>query len=138
MEIVVAVKGVILYNGKMLMIKRASNDEVGADTWEMAGGKIDFGEKLEFALIREVFEETSLNVSVEKLLYASTFMTNPKRQLVLLAYLCQAGSEEVTLSSEHSAFMWATKGEVEEHLLPMILDEFKKHEVLELIGEKSF
>lgn len=38
---VVAVKGVIIKNDKALLVKRSSNDEVGAGTWECAGGKID-------------------------------------------------------------------------------------------------
>ena len=39
-EIVVAVKGVILNESKILIVKRANDDEVGGGTWECAGGKI--------------------------------------------------------------------------------------------------
>jgi 8-oxo-dGTP diphosphatase len=75
-EIVVAVKRVILFRKKMLIIQRAFDDEVGGGTWECPGGKIDFGEELETALAREVKEEVGLKINVTKLLYASTFKTN--------------------------------------------------------------
>jgi len=59
-KIIVAVKGIINHNGKILIIQRSDDDETGANTWEFAGGKIDFGENLEDALIREVKEEVGL------------------------------------------------------------------------------
>ncbi|WP_449621059.1 NUDIX domain-containing protein [Robertmurraya sp. Marseille-Q9965] len=41
--IVVAVKGVLLGKGKVLILKRAL-DDYRSGTWECPGGKIDFGE----------------------------------------------------------------------------------------------
>ena len=80
-EFVVAVKGLINCNGKILIIQRCEEDEIGAGTWECAGGKVDFGEDLEAALMREIKEETGLGATVEKLLYATTFKANEYRGL---------------------------------------------------------
>jgi 8-oxo-dGTP diphosphatase len=41
-KIVVTVKGVILNGGKVLIVKRANDDEIGGGTWECVGGKIEF------------------------------------------------------------------------------------------------
>lgn len=73
-NIVVVVKGVIENKGRVLILKRSGADEVAAGSWETVGGKIDFGEELEEALAREVKEEAGLKVSVEKLLFATTFL----------------------------------------------------------------
>jgi 8-oxo-dGTP diphosphatase len=104
--IVVVVKGIIMQEDHVLLVKRSPNAKVGSHTWECPGGKIDFGETLENALVREVFEETGLFVSLSKLLYATTFPTDPSRQVVLLMYLCVTDHAEVVLSDEHQEFRW--------------------------------
>ncbi|HWO78435.1 MAG TPA: NUDIX domain-containing protein [Bacillus sp. (in: firmicutes)] len=130
-KIVVAVKGVIVNEGKVLLVKRAE-DEVGGGTWECAGGKIEFGEQLESALIREVLEETGLSVTVERILYATTFHTDPTRQVVMLTYLCSSNSKAVTLSIEHTDSRWCTKEEMKLLLTPKIMKEFESHNVFAL------
>ncbi|MEK3686404.1 NUDIX domain-containing protein [Paenibacillus sp. FSL R10-2736] len=82
--IIVAVKGVILYQGRILLVKRAAADSAGAGSWECAGGKIEFGESLEAALEREILEETGLAVTTERILYAVTLLTDPARQVVII------------------------------------------------------
>lgn len=47
-------------DGRLLLEKR--NNEPFADRWCIPGGHIDFGETVEKALIREVHEETGLQV----------------------------------------------------------------------------
>lgn len=132
-KIIVAVKGIVLNNGRVLMVKRSNNDEVDPGTWEMPGGKIEFGEFLEPALIREVKEEAGIDITVEKLLYACTFKTDEKRQVVILAYLCRSRDKDVKLSPEHTDYMWASKSELESNLLPSILSDFEKNNILSLV-----
>lgn len=131
-KIVVAVKGVVVNNGRVLIVKRANNDEFGAETWECTGGKIEFGESLETALIREIKEEAGLDVRVDKLLYATTFKTNPTRQVVILTYLCRSEVTDVTLSSEHLEYLWATKGQLKQLLPPSILEDFDKNNIFSI------
>ncbi|MBH0168088.1 NUDIX hydrolase [Fictibacillus sp. 18YEL24] len=125
-EIHVVVKGLILYQGQYLIVKRSDEDEIGAGTWECPGGKIEFEEGIEQALIREINEETRLVVSVDHILYAATFYTKPSRKVVLLTYLCQADTYEVQLSEEHSAYMWVTQEELKLHLPQNIIENLYK------------
>jgi 8-oxo-dGTP diphosphatase len=131
-KIIAAVKGIILNDGKALIIKREDNDEVAAGTWELPGGKIEFGENLESALIREAKEETGIDIDVERLFYACTFLTSPTRQVVILAYLCNTKEKNVSLSEEHSEFMWASKAQLKEYLTSEILSDFDKYNVFSL------
>lgn len=55
-QIIVIAKGIILYNGKVLTIKRSDYDKIGPGNWEFVSGKIKFSESLEETLIREVME----------------------------------------------------------------------------------
>lgn len=133
-NIVVAVKGVILFEGKMLLVQRAADDYVGAGTWECAGGKIEFGEELEDALIREIVEETGLTVTVGPILYAAAFMSDPARQVVILTYSCKSKQNTVRLSREHVDYKWCTKEQVKTLLPPQIIADFEKNNIFELEG----
>ncbi|WP_461206150.1 NUDIX hydrolase [Clostridium sp. DL1XJH146] len=131
-KLVVAVKGIIVKDEKILIIKRSSNDKIGADTWECVGGKIEFGEDLEEALMREVKEEVGLTITVDKLLYATTFQTNPTRQVVILTYLCTSKNDKIILSPEHSDFKWVSTEESQQFLTPEIINDFKKNNIFSL------
>jgi 8-oxo-dGTP diphosphatase len=131
-SIVIALKGVIINNGKMLIVKRSNQSHVGAGTWECVGGKLEFGEQLEEALGRETEEEVGLKVSVGRVLYATTFNTNENRQVVIVTYLCKCETAEVTLSDEHSEFLWASKDELKQLLSDNIIADFEKNGVFQL------
>ncbi|WP_313347364.1 NUDIX domain-containing protein [Stenotrophomonas sp.] len=53
-------------DGAVLLVKRGRQPEQGH--WGLPGGKVDFMEKVEDAVVREVLEETGLQVSIERLL----------------------------------------------------------------------
>lgn len=131
-RIVVALKGVIVNEGRVLIVQRANDDEIGGGTWECVGGKIEFGEDLETALLRESKEEVGLSVTVEKILYATTFKTDPTRQVVILTYLCSSNSKDVVLSNEHSNYKWATKQQLRSLLSQEIIKDFEKNNVFSL------
>jgi 8-oxo-dGTP diphosphatase len=133
-KIIVCAKGVIIHNGKVLIIKRSDNAHVGSGTWECVGGKIEFGETLEETLVREVKEEVGLEISIGNILYATTLKTTPTRQVVILTYLCESKDENVVLSEEHSDYLWATKKQLRELLPQGIIDDFEKNDVFELEG----
>lgn len=130
-KIDVAVKGVLIHNGKLLIAQRSKNDAFGAGTWENIGGNMQFGEDFEQALQREFLEEVGLTVHVKELLYASTFLTNPTRQIIILVFLCEANSTEVVLSNEHEQFLWVTQDEAISLLPKAIIDDFKQHQIFE-------
>ncbi len=131
-KIVVALKGIIVHNQHALIIQRSQDDEVGANTWEFVGGKLDFGENLEDGLKREIFEEVGLDVIVDKLIYATTFNTDEHRQVVILTYLCKSDSDLVTLSNEHKDYLWATTEDMQNLLSKPILDDMTKNNVWDI------
>jgi ADP-ribose pyrophosphatase YjhB (NUDIX family) len=57
---------ILIENDHILLVKQ----EVSATRhWSLPGGKLDWGESLEQCLIREMKEETGLNVNVKELIY---------------------------------------------------------------------
>ena len=125
----VAVKAIILFERKALIIQRSSDVESNPDIWEFVGGKLEFGESLEDCLRREIREEVNLDVEVKELLYATTFMVDEMKQTVILAYVCNASIEHVTLSSEHKSYMWANKDQMKALLWNPILQDHELYSV---------
>lgn len=61
----ITVDAVILQENKIVLIKRKNDPFKGY--YALPGGFVDYGEKTEDAVIREVLEETGLKTKIEKL-----------------------------------------------------------------------
>jgi ADP-ribose pyrophosphatase YjhB (NUDIX family) len=62
----IRVTGVVIENGRILLL----NQDTGSGrAWSLPGGKVEEGESLSAALVREMHEETGLEVAVGRLLY---------------------------------------------------------------------
>ncbi len=132
-KIIVALKAVIVFEGRILIIKRSDYDDFGAGTWEFPGGRINFGEELHECLEREVMEETGLQIKVGEVLYASTFLTSESRQVVVITYLCTSKTDKVKLSFEHSDYLWANREQIGEKLYRTILEDMISNNVFDRI-----
>ncbi|MEU9403123.1 NUDIX hydrolase [Streptomyces sp. NPDC048242] len=60
------VTGVVIEDDAILLLDQ---DTEGARSWSLPGGKVENGETLEEALVREMREETGVEVEVGRLLY---------------------------------------------------------------------
>jgi len=129
--IINAMKAMILYNKKVLILKRTDNNRIGGGTWEFAGGKLEFGEDLISGLKREISEETGLEVTVDRLLFATTFQTHEYRQVVIINYLCKSYTDKVILSEEHTEYVWADKEILKQRLSKRMLKDLDDNKILE-------
>ena len=58
----VVVAGVVMKDGKVLVLQRHANEDTRPNLWELPGGKREESESSVDALIREVKEESGLDV----------------------------------------------------------------------------
>jgi 8-oxo-dGTP diphosphatase len=65
-EPVVAVGGVALRDDELLVVRRGHGPAAGE--WSVPGGRVEAGETLHEAVVREVAEETGLAVAVDRFL----------------------------------------------------------------------
>lgn len=62
----VAVGGVAVVDGRLLLVRRGHGPAAGS--WSVPGGRVQLGETVHEAVVREVAEETGLHVVVESFL----------------------------------------------------------------------
>ncbi len=101
------------------------------DWWEFPGGKMEPGETPEEALVREIKEELSTDISIDKFLYTVDY-DYPKFHLTMHCYMCSLLSDSLHLN-EHEAAKWLNSEDIhsvnwlpaDEILLPMIVEEIK-------------
>jgi ADP-ribose pyrophosphatase YjhB (NUDIX family) len=65
---VVRATAVLVEKGRILLVQQRVS-ELATRTWSLPGGAVQSGESLERCLVREVKEETGLDIAVERLLY---------------------------------------------------------------------
>lgn len=99
------------------------------DWWEFPGGKMEAGETPEAALVREIKEELSTDINVDKFLYTVDY-DYPNFHLTMHCYICSLLCEALHLN-EHEAAKWLDLETIhsvnwlpaDEILLPMIIEE---------------
>ena len=96
--------GIVDKDNKVLMIKRAKKE--GELLWAFPGGKIENGETSEQACIREVFEETGLNVSIIELIGERI---HPNTGIKIAYYLCKYESGEIRILDKNEILEIAFK-----------------------------
>jgi len=57
-----AQKAFIVNEGKLLLVKKSADDPFHPNEWEVPGGRMEFGEKLDEHIKREVKEEVGLDI----------------------------------------------------------------------------
>ena len=88
----IVVAGVIRRGGRILIAKRPENVHLGG-LWEFPGGKVEAGESLEGALVREIGEELGVGVVVEGLIMEQEF-AYPERDVRLHFFECRIADGE--------------------------------------------
>jgi ADP-ribose pyrophosphatase YjhB (NUDIX family) len=125
---IVSVEAVIVDGDSLLFLKR--NNPPVKDRWWFAGGRIRKGETLEEALVREVKEETGLQVIESKLVnvYSRIF---DERHDITIAYLCRCNGNKIILNNEHSEYKYFKKPPKNMHpYLKQVINDLEKKSVL--------
>jgi len=120
---VVGVGGVVIEDGRALLIKRGSEPLLGQ--WSIPGGTLELGESLQQGVARELLEETALEVQVLDMIEAfdRIFLdpaapnagdrSRPKYHYVIVDYLCERLAGEAKAGSDVTDIAYAREDELE-------------------------
>lgn len=119
----VSIKGVILLNQKVLLLKNER------DEYELPGGKLEIDEQPIYCLMREVKEETNLNIEVVSIIDSWLYCINQDTRVVIITYGCILHNNKINtiLSDEHKELKWASLKGIEEEVMPTMYKESVKH-----------
>ena len=116
--------GVLKCGDSVLVLKRPENDEDMPGVWEFPSGNAEVGEDLHEALIREVREETGVELNKKNLKIISLQQYESEKEdyikcSVQINFVVKLKKmPEVRLSEEHTAYKWVTRNaeEIDEFL----------------------
>ena len=107
----ITVGGVLLKQGKILLLQRAASERVLPNLWELPSGKKETTETIWQALVREFKEETGLKVKIVKPISVFDYRLIKDRQKVYttqINFLVKYTGRrlKIKLSPEHGAYKW--------------------------------
>jgi 8-oxo-dGTP diphosphatase len=106
---VVAVTGYVYQQGKFLLLKRAQPPLI----WAPPGGRLGEHEDPKTGVIREVREETGLDIQVLGLVDYWFGQLGSYGRLLSLDFLTLSAAQDVILSGEHLDYTWARLEDLE-------------------------
>lgn len=113
--ITLVVAAIIRRNNKMLICQRMPAGSY-ASLWEFPGGKVEYGESPEDALIRELREELNILAEVDAIFDVASIIVED-RHIVLLFYLCTLIDGDPQ-PIECQATQWVPATELDQYQFP--------------------
>lgn len=98
-------------DGKFLILRRTKTAPSKPNNWDLPGGAIEIGEDAGEAIVREIKEETGLQVEDLKPFDVYSEYDEDDEFWVSIAYFAKTKSKKVKLSFEHDEFKWVTPEE---------------------------
>ena len=113
--------GAIILDGDKILLEKRKNDP-GKGQWAVPGGLVDLGESTEQAVIREVKEETGLEVYEPRLVDVVNYVSFGEGgaimyHFVIIDYLVTIKSGKPKAASDAADLKWVPFNEVEEYEL---------------------
>lgn len=121
-KLTVATKAFIKFEKKILILKESKRYDDGTNDgkFDVPGGRVEPGQNFKESLLREIKEETGLNVEVKNPFFVGEWRPIIKEvpwQIVGIFFECIAKDSQVTLSQDHESYLWIEPKEYEKYNL---------------------
>lgn len=116
------------------------HQRIDSNKWSLPGGQMKIGESISQSILREIKEETNLDVKIQRVMgiYTSPkcvfeFPDGKVYQSFVVAFLAKAVSYKVILNKESISYQWFKKEEIKKlDTLP-----FVKEIIINALSEKN-
>jgi 8-oxo-dGTP diphosphatase len=127
----VVVTGIIIKDGKFLIVKRSPKEKAFPSLWTVPGGKLRKGDYtktlkdtsdhwynvLEKLLRREVEEEVGLNIKNIRYLLSLVYIRLDDWPTIVISLYCDYAGGEIKLSPELTDYAWVSASELKDFKL---------------------
>lgn len=115
----------VFHAGKILLVRRANPPDAGC--WGFPGGKIEAGETIESAAVRELLEETGVHAEAHRVFTAVDAFDHDKsgrlrQHFILIAVLCKWTSGEPIAADDAIEAKWFRLDELDDPELVLSRD----------------
>lgn len=109
--------------GKILLLKRI-NENYGSNQWCLPGGKVDYNQEVQSACVRELKEETNLDIcDLEFLFYQDNLPQEIGKGHYINLYFSAKYSGSLSLDNESSKAVWVKPSEISNYDIAFKNDE---------------
>jgi 8-oxo-dGTP diphosphatase len=109
----IAVAGIVVNDGKMLIMRRSKNKDHYPWDWDFPCGMVKDGSLAE-NVIRGVMDEAGLDIEVVR--HANPVMLEDGNwRFVVVPFLCKAEKRNVRMDGEHDDFRWVSLEELKDY-----------------------
>jgi 8-oxo-dGTP diphosphatase len=120
-----AVIAVVIDDGRALLVRRANPPDAGL--WGYPGGKIEYGETVSGAAIRELREETGVEAQAQDIITTLDVLVRAEdgtitQHYILIAVLCRWLSGDPVAADDALEAGWFALEELRSRTLPMSAD----------------
>lgn len=123
----IAVKAFIVNEGKLLLIKRRSNDVHKPGVWDIPGGRLEMGEDPRLGVKREAIEEVGLEIEPLLPIAINHFTRDDGQLITMIIFLCEPSTATIVLSEEHQEYEWQNLEETLPDWLQPIAETYGKY-----------
>ena len=106
-----ATKAFIIHRGKILILRESSEygDGSNAGMYDVAGGRVEPGQRYDESFLRDVKEETGLEIRIGRPFHVDEWrpkVRGEEWQVVGIFFECFPDSDRVILSKDHDGYEW--------------------------------
>jgi len=106
--------GVVIRRGRLLILKRKSDDDSYPGVWDCVGGHFEKGESAEECMLREAREESGQSMKIVKVGPLIEYLDAYGRA-VAVPFLLRPDPKMEIVPSEHSEFRWIKLSETKDY-----------------------